>query len=101
MREAKAGGACSYGIVPARLPQAVVDWDVAQVKGLGVKFKFNTEAKSADLEGFDAVFLGVGLWSGNVPKIEGADLKGVYSAIEYLSEARKLKTKFDRARELL
>ncbi|MDO4834246.1 MAG: FAD-dependent oxidoreductase [Bacillota bacterium] len=100
-REAKAGGACSYGIVPARLPQAVVDWDVAQVKGLGVKFKFNTEAKSADLEGFDAVFLGVGLWSGNVPKIEGADLKGVYSAIEYLSEARKLKTKFDPGKRVV
>ena len=100
-REAKAGGACSYGIVPARLPQAVVDWDVKQVKDLGVKFKFNAEAKNSDLEPFDAVFLGVGLWEGNVPKIEGAELKGVYSAIDFLSEARKLKTKFDPGRRVV
>ena len=37
-REAKAGGVLTYGIVPSRLPQSVVDHDIAQVEGLGVKF---------------------------------------------------------------
>ena len=32
-REAKAGGVLTYGIVPSRLPQAVVDHDIAQVEG--------------------------------------------------------------------
>lgn len=100
-REAKAGGACSYGIIPHRLPQAVVDWDVAQVKNLGVKFKFKHEAVNSDLEPFDAVFVGTGLWGGNKPKIEGSDLKGVYNAIDFLKEARINKTKFNPGRRVV
>lgn len=100
-REAKAGGACSYGIIPHRLPQSVVDWDVAQVKALGVKFKFNHEVKNEDLEQFDAVFVGAGLWAGNKPKIEGAELKGVYDAIDFLKQARVNKTKFDPGRRVV
>ena len=70
-REEKAGGVLTYGIVPSRLPQAVVDHDIAQVKGLGVKFEFGKEVKAADLEEYDAVFVGTGLWGANLPKIEG------------------------------
>ena len=50
-------------LTPSRLPQAVVDHDIAQVKGLGVKFVFNTEAKAEDLEDFDAVFVGEALYT--------------------------------------
>ncbi len=87
-REAKAGGVLTYGIIPSRLPQSVVDWDIKQVKNLGVKFVFNKEVEAADLEDFDAVFVGTGLWNSKLPKLEGANLKGVYSAVEYLKEAR-------------
>ncbi|MDO4869415.1 MAG: FAD-dependent oxidoreductase [Bacillota bacterium] len=95
-REAKAGGVLTYGITPSRLPQAVVDHDIAQVKGLGVKFVFNTEAKAEDLEDFDAVFVGAGLWSPALDQhnFKGADLKGVYSAIDFLKEARTKKKDF-------
>ena len=94
-REAKAGGMLSYGVIPSRLPQSVIDWDVKQVKDLGVKFKFNTEAKAEDLEGFDAVFIGTGLWNAQLPKLEGAELKGVWSAIDYLKAARTKDKNFD------
>ncbi|MBQ9016164.1 MAG: FAD-dependent oxidoreductase [Firmicutes bacterium] len=93
-REAKPGGVLTYGIVPTRLPQAVVDHDIAQVKGLGVKIVCNTEVKAADLEEYDAVFIGTGLWKDNVPQIEGIDLKGVYSAVDFLKEARTKKKDF-------
>ena len=95
-REAKAGGVLTYGITPSRLPQAVVDHDIAQVKGLGVKFVFNTEAKAEDLEDFDAVFVGAGLWSANLDQhnFKGAQLKGVYSAIDFLKQARTKKKDF-------
>jgi len=95
-REAKAGGVLTYGITPSRLPQAVVDHDIAQVKGLGVKFVFNKEAKAEDLEDFDAVFVGAGLWSANLDahNFKGANLKGVYSAIDFLKEARTKKKDF-------
>lgn len=100
-REAKAGGVLTYGIVPSRLPQSVVDWDIAQVKGLGVKFKFNTEAKAEDLEEFDAVFVGTGLWNAKLPKLEGAELKGVYSAVDYLKQARTKKKDFDPGKRVI
>ena len=96
-REAKAGGVLTYGITPARLPQAVVDHDIKQVRDLGVKFVYNTDVKEKDLEDFDAVFLGIGLWSSKLDAHEfpGANLKGVYSAIDFLKEAREKKTSFD------
>lgn len=102
-KEAKAGGVLTYGITPARLPQAVVDHDIAQVKGLGVKFVFNTEAKAEDLEAFDAVFVGAGLWNANLNshKFEGADLDGVYSAIDFLKEARTKKKDFDPGKSVI
>jgi dihydropyrimidine dehydrogenase (NAD+) subunit PreT len=95
-REAKAGGVMTYGITPARLPQAVVDHDIAQVKGLGVKFVFNKEIKEKDLEEYDAVFIGTGLWQANLDlhNFKGAKLKGVYSAIDFLKQARTKKKDF-------
>ncbi|HIU25305.1 MAG TPA: FAD-dependent oxidoreductase [Candidatus Copromorpha excrementigallinarum] len=97
-REAKAGGVLTYGIVPSRLPQEVVDYDVELIADLGVEFKFNTEVKAGDLDSYDAVFVGTGLWAANIPEIEGADLKGVYSAIEFLKEAREKGEGFDPGR---
>ncbi|MDO4545428.1 MAG: FAD-dependent oxidoreductase [Bacillota bacterium] len=100
-REEKAGGVLTYGIVPSRLPQAVVDHDIAQVKGLGVKFQFNTEVKEADLEDFDAVFVGAGLWGANLPKIKGIELKGVYAAVDFLKKARVNKNDFKPGKKVL
>ncbi|MDO4487265.1 MAG: FAD-dependent oxidoreductase [Bacillota bacterium] len=100
-REAKAGGVLTYGIVPSRLPQSVVDHDIAQVKGLGVKFEFNKEVKAADLEDYDAVFVGTGLWGANLPQIDGIELKGVYSAVDFLKEARTAKKDFDPGKKVL
>ena len=95
-REAKPGGVLTYGITPSRLPQAVVDHDISTVKGLGVKIVCNKEVKAADLEDYDAVFIGAGLWNANLNKHEfpGAELKGVMSAIDFLKEARTKKKDF-------
>ena len=100
-REEKAGGVLTYGIVPSRLPQAVVDHDIAQVKGLGVKFEFNKEVKAADLDEFDAVFVGTGLWGSNMPKIEGIEKAGVYSAVEYLKAARSKAAGFNAGKKVI
>ncbi len=100
-REEKAGGVLTYGIVPSRLPQAVVDHDIAQVKGLGVKFELGKEVKAADLEEYDAVFVGTGLWGANLPKIEGIELAGVYSAVDFLKAARTQKAAFDPGKKVL
>ena len=100
-REEKAGGMLTYGVVPSRLPQAVVYWDVAQVKGLGVKFQFKTEATKEELEKFDAVFVGTGLWEAKLPKLEGAELKGVWTAIDYLKADKTKATGFDAGKRVI
>jgi len=100
-REAKAGGVLTYGIVPSRLPQAVVDHDIAQVEGLGVKFQFNTEVKAADLDAYDAVFVGAGLWADNLPKIDGIELDGVYAAVDFLKEVRTKAEGFNPGKKVL
>lgn len=100
-REEKAGGVLTYGIVPSRLPQAVVDHDIDQVKGLGVKFEFGKDVKAADTADFDAVFIGTGLWATKIPDIPGKDLKGVYAAADFLKEARGKGEAFDPGKRVV
>ena len=88
-KETKAGGMLAYGIAPVRLPQEVIDYDIEQIKNLGVKFVFNKKAEKEELEKFDAVFIGTGLWGDNLPDIEGINLQGSYSAVRFLKEFRK------------
>jgi len=94
-REQKAGGVLTYGITPARLPQKVVDWDLKALKGLGIKFEFGKEIgkkKTVDdlikKDGFDAVFIGIGLWKSSAAGVPGEDLKNVLSAVDFLKKAR-------------
>lgn len=88
----KAGGMLTYGILPSRLPQEIVDFDVEQIEKAGVKIVYNHKIDAAELaklkEENDAVFVGVGLWKSKPVDIPGADLKGVVQAIDYLREAR-------------
>ena len=100
-REEKAGGVLTYGIVPSRLPQEVVDHDIAQAEGLGIKFEFGKNVNAADLDGFDAVFIGTGLWGTKVPDIEGKDLAGVWAAADFLKEARTKGEAFDPGKRVV
>ena len=89
----------TYGIVPSRLPQEVVDFDIATIEKLGVTFKFNETIDATRLEElkaeYDAVFVGTGLWKSKVIDIPGKDLDGVVSAIDFLKDARLNKGKHD------
>jgi len=98
-REEKAGGVLTYGITPARLPQKVVDWDIASLRGLGIKFEYGKDigkdkGKKATTQsllkkdGFDAVFIGAGLWKSGLPGVPGEDLKNVLTAVDFLKQAR-------------
>lgn len=102
--EEKAGGMLSYGIVPARLPQEAVDQDIELIAGLGVKFNFGTKIKSVkDLKakGFDAIFVGAGLWAAKKADVPGADLEGVWTATEYLKKARETNGKFNSGNKVV
>ena len=87
-KEEKAGGMLTYGIVPSRLPQEVVDKDIAKVEELGVKFELGKKVSIADVDDYDAVFVGTGLWGTKLPPIPGTDLEGAVPAAAYLKDAK-------------
>ncbi len=86
------GGLLIYGIPAFKLSKDRVVTKVKHLEKLGVKFIPNTRIgqdiplqKLAD--DFDAVFIGVGANIDAPAKLEGADLKGVYQAGEFLIRA--------------
>ena len=86
------GGVLVYGIPEFRLPKAIVDAEVDRLRDSGVEIRCNVViAKTyslADLlgtEGFDAVFVAVGAGLPQFMRVPGENLKGVYSANEYLT----------------
>lgn len=88
----KAGGMLTYGILPSRLPQDIVDFDLETIKQAGVKFEFNHKVSAEELEKmkeeYDAVYVGIGLWKSKTVDIPGKDLDGVVDAVAFLKAAR-------------
>ena len=88
------GGVLSYGVVPARLPQYVVDEEVELIKSMGVDIVCNTKiGKDKSIEdlkndGYKAFFIGAGIQSPKMLDIPGTDLEGVTNAVEYLGKAK-------------
>ena len=73
-----------------RLPTAVLERDIANVTALGVEIKTGQRVDNPeDLKnrGFKAVFVATGTPRDQKPDIEGADLKGVTGAIQFLKLA--------------
>jgi len=86
------GGVLVYGIPEFRLPKAIVDQEVKTLQDMGVKIECNVVIGATmtidDLmkeEGFHAVFVGNGAGLPVFQNIPGENLKGVYSANEYLT----------------
>lgn len=84
------GGVLRYGIPEFRLPKKIVDREVARLQDLGVTIECNViVGKTLTLEElsneFDAVFIGNGAGLPIMLGIEGENLKGVFSANEYLT----------------
>ena len=88
------GGVLTYGIVPSRLPQYIVDEEIGYIKELGVEFVQNTRVgKDITLDelrekGFKAFMIGAGMQAGKTLDIPGIELNGVERAVDYLADAR-------------
>ena len=94
----KAGGVMMYGIPEFRLPKAIVQTEIDNLKKMGVKFETNflvgrTDTLDQLLEekGFDAAFVGTGAGLPKFMNIPGENLIGVFSANEYLTRANLMK----------
>jgi len=84
------GGVLRYGIPEFRLPKKIIDIEVSRLVRLGVKIECNvvvgkTVTLSMLREEFDAIFIANGAGLPIMLDIPGENLKGVYSANEYLT----------------
>lgn len=93
-----AGGVLVYGIPEFRLPKAIVQKEVDNLKALGVKVETNmvigrviTIEELKTEYGFEGVFIGSGAGLPKFMNIPGESLKGVYSANEFLTRSNLMK----------
>ena len=93
-----AGGVLVYGIPEFRLPKSIVQKEVDGLKDLGVKIETNAVVgRSITIDElmeemkFEAVFIGSGAGLPMFMHIPGENLKGVYSANEFLTRINLMK----------
>ena len=86
------GGVLRYGIPEFRLPKDVLDWEIDQLRKLGVEIQCNVIiGKTITMDelmgemGFSAVFIGTGAGLPSFMGIPGENLNGVFSANEFLT----------------
>ncbi|MBQ7138000.1 MAG: NADPH-dependent glutamate synthase [Clostridia bacterium] len=92
------GGVLMYGIPEFRLPKALVQKEIDNIRALGVKIVTNAVVGRAmtidellNEDKFDAVFVGSGAGLPNFQRIPGESLCGVYSANEFLTRINLMK----------
>ena len=86
------GGVLRYGIPEFRLPNNILDWEIGQLKKLGVEFVNNViigktitmDALFSEM-GYSAVFIGTGAGLPRFMNVPGEHLLGVLSANEFLT----------------
>ena len=86
----KIGGVLRYGIPEFRLPKSLLDKLLTRMNELGILFRPNTligptiTIDDMFRDGYDAIFIGTGVWNPNRLRIPGETLGNVHFAIDYL-----------------
>ncbi len=99
----KAGGVLVYGIPEFRLPKAIVEKEINNLKKMGVEINTNVVIGKTILidelfeDGYKAVFIGSGAGLPRFMGIEGENLNGVYSANEFLTRCNLMKSYEDNS----
>ncbi|MBT8324781.1 MAG: glutamate synthase subunit beta [Winogradskyella sp.] len=90
-RDSKVGGLLRYGIPDFKMEKHVIDRRIKVLEEEGIVFKTNTQIgtdlKAQKLQSdFDAVVLCTGATVRRSIPVKGADLKGVYQAMDFLKQ---------------
>jgi glutamate synthase (NADPH/NADH) small chain len=93
----KPGGVLVYGIPEFRLPKAIVEYEINEIKRLGVKVVTNfvvglTMSVDELAKEFDAMFLANGAGAPRFMHMPGENLNDVYSANEFLTRSNLMKS---------
>jgi len=94
-RDDAVGGLLRYGIPDFKLNKKVIDRRVKLFEDEGIVFKTNvavgeTVKGSELLKEFDAIVIAIGAMKPRDLPVEGRDLKGVYFAMEFLTQQNKV-----------
>jgi NADPH-dependent glutamate synthase beta subunit-like oxidoreductase len=87
---AEPGGMMRFGIPEYRLPRTLLRAEIDRIVSLGVDLRLNTPLSATfglgDLrrQGYDAIFLSVGVSRGRDLQVPGVELDGVVKAVDYL-----------------
>ena len=87
---AEPGGMMRFGIPEYRLPRTLLRAEIDRIVSLGVDLRLNSPLSSAfglaqlRAQGFEAVFLSVGVSRGRDLQVPGVELDGVVKAVDYL-----------------
>ena len=85
------GGLLRYGIPNFKLNKAIIDRRINVLEKEGIVFKYNQDIDVTKLpEGFDAYIICTGTPTARDLKIPGRELKGVYFALEMLSQQNRV-----------
>lgn len=86
-----AGGLLRYGIPNFKLNKKIIDRRMDVLAQEGIIFQYNTEVDPTNLpEGFDAYVIATGTPTARDLNIPGRELKGVYLALEMLSQQNRV-----------
>lgn len=86
-----AGGLLRYGIPNFKLAKNVIDRRIKLLEAEGITFRYGQTIDTAQLpDGFDAYVLATGTPTARDLKIPGRELKGVYFALEMLSQQNRV-----------
>ncbi|MDX9980666.1 MAG: FAD-dependent oxidoreductase [Lentisphaeria bacterium] len=94
-RQDEPGGMLRYAIPDYRLPRDYVDKEINGIRALGVQIRCGVEIgkdvtiPELEAEGYAAFFLASGSGKEIKPNIDGTDLPGVYTGIDFLERAAK------------
>ncbi len=92
----KPGGVLVYGIPEFRLPKSIVDYEVNEIKKVGVEVISNYVVGATGTidelkKEFDAIFLANGAGAPRFMNIPGENMNDVYSANEFLTRSNLMK----------
>ncbi|MDF7799945.1 FAD-dependent oxidoreductase [Pontiellaceae bacterium B1224] len=93
-KHATPGGMLNQGIPEFRLPRSIIDREIAQITGLGIKIQCNTAIGTDQpflqlLEDFDAIVMAAGTLKPNLLNIPGHELPGIRHGLDFLLDVNE------------
>jgi formate dehydrogenase (NADP+) beta subunit len=86
------GGMLRYGIPEYRLPEEIVDREIATIREAGVEIVSGAKVSSAESlldKGFAAVLVATGAWKPSKMGVPGEDSPGVIDGLSFLSQVNE------------